>query len=76
MFPVCLYLDQVVKAILIVLLGTSFVLEDASRPAEIGATHSRIKYDESGPVKIILVPQPSDDPNDPLVRCLTMFSLS
>jgi hypothetical protein len=27
-----------------------------------------IKYDRTGPVPIILVPQPSDDPNDPLVR--------
>jgi hypothetical protein len=26
------------------------------------------KCDRSGPVPIILVPQPSDDPNDPLVR--------
>lgn len=29
---------------------------------------SHLKYDKSGPVPIILVPQPSDDPNDPLVR--------
>ena len=26
-----------------------------------------MKYDRSGPVPVILVPQPSDDPNDPLV---------
>jgi hypothetical protein len=49
--------------------GTSFVYDDASRPVAPGSTDSRIKYDESGPVKIILVPQPSDDPNDPLVCC-------
>lgn len=29
---------------------------------------SHLKYDKSGAVPIILVPQPSDDPNDPLVR--------
>lgn len=28
----------------------------------------RLKYDRSGPIPIRLVPQPSDDPNDPLVR--------
>ncbi|KAL9118967.1 MAG: hypothetical protein Q9187_004478 [Circinaria calcarea] len=42
--------------------GTSFVLDDASRPPQAGGTNSRLKYDGS----IILVPQPSDDPNDPL----------
>lgn len=46
-------------------LGTSFVLDDISRPAD--ATHSTLKYDRNGPTPIILVPQPSDDPNDPLV---------
>ena len=44
--------------------GTSFVLDDASRPPQAGGINSRLKYDGS----IILVPQPSDDPNDPLVR--------
>lgn len=49
------------------LLGTSFVYDDISRPGEDGQLDSRVKYDRSGPVPIILVPQPSDDPNDPLV---------
>lgn len=28
----------------------------------------RLKYDTRGPKPILLIPQPSDDPNDPLVR--------
>ena len=44
------------------------MLDDASRPAGTGLIDSRLKYDRSGPVPIILVPQPSDDPNDPLVK--------
>lgn len=48
-------------------MGTSFVYDDASRPGEDGQLDSRLKYDRTGPVPIILVPQPSDDPNDPLV---------
>lgn len=28
-----------------------------------------LKYDTSGSTPIVLIPQPSDDPNDPLVRC-------
>lgn len=47
------------------LSGTSFVLDDASRDVE---GNSALKYDHSGPIPIILVPQPSDDPNDPLVH--------
>ncbi|KAI9815845.1 MAG: hypothetical protein M1826_001943 [Phylliscum demangeonii] len=52
--------------------GTVHVLEDQSRPrpgpSESDATAAKtgLKYDRSGPVPIILVPQPSDDPNDPL----------
>ncbi|KAI9670447.1 MAG: hypothetical protein M1829_004770 [Trizodia sp. TS-e1964] len=42
--------------------GTVFVLDDASR----SSTTPNLKYDRTGPVDIILVPQPSDDPNDPL----------
>ncbi|KAI4230908.1 MAG: hypothetical protein LQ349_005948, partial [Xanthoria aureola] len=44
---------------------TSYVLDDASRPAlpdHLGA--HPVKYDKSN--TIILVPQPSEDPNDPL----------
>ena len=47
--------------------GTSFVLDDTSRPNLQAEVDSKLKYDKSGPVPIILVPQPSDDPNDPLV---------
>ncbi|KAL9098905.1 MAG: hypothetical protein Q9163_005515 [Psora crenata] len=48
------------------LAGTSFVYDDDSRPAPDRELNSRLKYDRSGPVPTILVPQPSDDPNDPL----------
>lgn len=43
--------------------------DDASRPTQDGQLESRrLKYDTtSGPIPVILVPQPSDDPNDPLV---------
>ncbi|KAK4698040.1 hypothetical protein P7C71_g108, partial [Lecanoromycetidae sp. Uapishka_2] len=46
--------------------GTSFVYDDASRLVLDGELDSRLKYDRTGAVPIILVPQPSDDPNDPL----------
>jgi hypothetical protein len=50
-------------------LGTSFVVDDEARRAENHTTlDPNLKYDRSGSVPIILVPQPSDDPNDPLVR--------
>lgn len=49
------------------LLGTSFVYDDANRPAQRGEL-GFLKYDRSGSVPIILVPQPSGSPNDPLVR--------
>ena len=55
------------RAKLICSAGTSFVLDDASRPSQTVDLDTRLKYDQSGPVPIILVPQPSDDPNDPLV---------
>lgn len=46
--------------------GTVFIYDDASRPMQDGRFGSRrMKYDRNG---VILVPQPSDDPNDPLVR--------
>ena len=45
--------------------GTVFVLDDPTRDVNVD---TRLKYDNSGPTPIILVPQPSDDPNDPLVR--------
>ena len=50
--------------------GTAFVLDDASRPVNVDAAGRGLKYDTSGSQPVILVPQPSDDPNDPLVRRL------
>jgi hypothetical protein len=53
--------------------GTAQVLEgekrrEVERTAESRIGRSGLKYDKTG--KILLVPQPSDDPNDPLVRPL------
>lgn len=45
--------------------GTAFVLEDRRGQEEAVARDANLKYDKTG--KILLVPQPSDDPNDPLV---------
>lgn len=43
----------------------------AGLPLELGAVGDkldpRLKYDTSGKKPIVLIPQPSDDPNDPLV---------
>lgn len=50
-----------------VLSGTSYVLEDAEHRIYDEHHQSGLKCDRSGPVPIILVPQPSDDPYDPLV---------
>ena len=52
-----------------------------SRSTHDGDLDSHLKYDTSGAVPIILVPQPSDDPNDPLnwplwKRDLTLVILS
>ncbi|KAL9024865.1 MAG: hypothetical protein Q9196_006204 [Gyalolechia fulgens] len=51
---------------LMCLPGTAFVLDDTSRPTPFQGTDARLKYDTRGAIPIILVPQPSDDPNDPL----------
>lgn len=49
-------------------LGTAYVLDDERRKAAEHLTiDPSLKYDTSGKTPIILVPQPSDDPNDPLV---------
>ncbi|KAL8874283.1 MAG: hypothetical protein Q9174_000363 [Haloplaca sp. 1 TL-2023] len=48
--------------------GTSLVLDHSDRPDTPSHFHTNIKYDRKGPVPIILVPQPSEDPNDPLVQ--------
>ncbi|EFR01730.1 hypothetical protein MGYG_04731 [Nannizzia gypsea CBS 118893] len=47
--------------------GTTYVLDDDGSSVETPVPgESHLKYDTNGPVPIILVPQPSDDPNDPL----------
>jgi hypothetical protein len=47
--------------------GTALVYDDdRKRDLAQSAARSHLKYDKTG--KILLVPQPSDDPNDPLVR--------
>ncbi|KAI0815647.1 major facilitator superfamily transporter [Xylaria sp. FL0064] len=47
--------------------GTTRYFDDPGRPQTAAAGDARgLKCDYSGPVPIILVPQPSDDPNDPL----------
>ncbi|KUJ22371.1 MFS transporter-like protein [Mollisia scopiformis] len=46
--------------------GTTRYFDDAERPQVAGPESAGLKRDTSGPVPIILVPQPSDDPNDPL----------
>jgi hypothetical protein len=56
--------------------GTAFVLEDDRRREEeqVVTRDANLKYDKTG--KILLVPQPSDDPNDPLVRTRPFVSTS
>jgi hypothetical protein len=49
--------------------GTAFVYaddDDRKRSIAQDVARQTLKYDKTG--KILLVPQPSDDPNDPLVR--------
>jgi hypothetical protein len=50
------------------LTGTSYVNEDADL-TQTQPDHQQpwLKYDRTGPVPILLIPQPSDDPYDPLV---------
>lgn len=45
--------------------GTALVLEDDQEERTAVTRDANLKYDRTG--KILLVPQPSDDPNDPLV---------
>ncbi|KAG0650581.1 hol1 [Hyphodiscus hymeniophilus] len=61
--------------------GTTRYFDDPERPQAATTTSAGLKCDTSGPVPIILVPQPSDDPNDPLnwplwKRDLILFVLS
>ncbi|KAK4241964.1 hypothetical protein C8A03DRAFT_11810 [Achaetomium macrosporum] len=46
--------------------GTTRYFDDPERPQYAANGAEGLKCDTSGPVPIILVPQPSDDPNDPL----------
>ncbi|KAL2072532.1 hypothetical protein VTL71DRAFT_11875 [Oculimacula yallundae] len=46
--------------------GTTRYFDDLERPQAATAESVGLKCDTSGPVPIILVPQPSNDPNDPL----------
>ncbi|KAL4868780.1 hypothetical protein BDV12DRAFT_169010 [Aspergillus spectabilis] len=61
--------------------GTVDIFETERSEDQPPAYCSKVKFDRSGSVPILLVPQPSDDPNDPLnwplwKRDLTLFSLS
>lgn len=46
--------------------GTTRYFDDPNNPQYDVDGRSGLKVDDSGPVPIILIPQPSDDPNDPL----------
>lgn len=47
--------------------GTTCYFDDPERPQHVDISNvGGLKCDTSGPVPILLVPQPSDDPNDPL----------
>ncbi|KAM0806900.1 putative Major facilitator superfamily transporter [Seiridium cardinale] len=62
--------------------GTTRYFDDPDRPQTADTVDARgLKCDRSGPIPIILHPQPSDDPNDPLNwplwrRDLITFTLS
>ena len=49
-------------------LGTVVLIEERTQggPPQLDI---RLKYDFSGENPVVLVPQPTDDPNDPLVSC-------
>ena len=49
--------------------GTSYVNENPELQPQ-PDQRPWLKYDRSGPVPILLIPQPSDDPYDPLVCSL------
>ncbi|UNI14694.1 hypothetical protein JDV02_001296 [Purpureocillium takamizusanense] len=46
--------------------GTTRYFDDRDGPQEVRENGTALKCDTSGKVPIILIPQPSDDPNDPL----------
>jgi hypothetical protein len=49
---------------------------DRDDPGDRVPLDSTVKCDRSGTVPVILVPQPSDDPNDPLVRSVLPLRVS
>ena len=59
-------LRQRVSLLTIATIGTTRYFDDPERPQYAADGVQYLKCDTSGPVPIILVPQPSDDPNDPL----------
>ncbi|KAG7007107.1 hypothetical protein G7Y79_00011g030050 [Physcia stellaris] len=66
MFQVLRSLSIQLRMDLINPLGTSFILDDHSRSHTAQQAGSNLKYDNRAKVPVILVPQPTDDPNDPL----------
>lgn len=55
-------------------LGTVDIYEKERVESQPSNYHTELKYDRSGSEPILLVPQPSDDPNDPLVRWKTLHA--
>lgn len=51
--------------------GTVYVYETEQRHAELLESAQHLKTDTKG--RTILIPQPSDDPNDPLVSTLLLW---
>jgi hypothetical protein len=68
-------LSATLTQLLIEFKGTTLYFDDPGRPQIATELTAGLKCDRSGPVPIILVPQPSDDPNDPLV-CSDLLRLS
>ncbi|KAL9614753.1 MAG: hypothetical protein Q9167_000744 [Letrouitia subvulpina] len=46
--------------------GTSVILDDDRHPLNQSGFNANLKYNRNGLIPVVLVPQPSDDPNDPL----------
>lgn len=51
-------------------LGTSLILDADNDLPDLYGVGEGLKFDRTGRHHVILVPQPSDDPNDPLVGSL------
>ncbi|KAK6334839.1 hypothetical protein TWF718_010284 [Orbilia javanica] len=52
--------------------GTA-ILEDDIQGDEVPVLDPNLKYDTTGPRPIVLVPQPSDDPNDPRTDMVALW---